>query len=773
MKKRGRELLGNLAKKVCSGAVAAVMALSLVGTPNITAKAVTTKSGLELNNPRIVKDSSYGAGQIVTYDCVYFGSYPQAEVVASVTDETTVDEHIRNGEDYVVNKALYKKLQSATGWDANGDITIDGEKYRRMRYEDSNGYVSDWEEAEQFRWKKDEDDKFVDCYYYFKYQPIKWRVLSVDGNTAFLMANIALDCQSYLTYCEDLLEDDLDGEYAALADDISGYRNDTEKCTWETSTMRSFLNSYGASANPEGIDYSKSGFMKVAFNDSEKRAIRNTTVVNDDNDSFGTDGGNNTIDRIFLLSEEEVRGEEAGSYGFDKYGGDEAKELKATTYAKAMGAWVRNLNSFPIENLGFCQKWLLRTPGESGNKVEYVKDNGDTYERGCHVNCSDEGYAYSEDAAVVPAMKIDLAMSNLLRDAGTVTTARVLESTKHNHNVVIDSEVESTCTATGLTQGSHCSECGKVFKEQKVTKPAHIESEWMVTKKATVKADGQKVVKCTKCNKILKTAKIARPKSVKWNKTIFGMEVKNVKDSSGRSIDRSNYTVSDTAYTVSDTGGWRPGKKTITVTFKGDYYSGKISKTYIIKPYKLCGMYFTSTSKGMMRVNVFANGNEDGYIVYRSTDGKRYSKVKTIYGKRWIFSFIDKSAKRNGKKYYYRAVAYVKVDGKVIKSEPYVKAAYFLTTPKKSKVVSKASRQIKVTYARNVKASGYEIRYSTKSSMKKAKTVTVKGNKNVSKTIKKLSAGKKYYVQVRSYKKVARGTYYSAWSAKKAVRVKR
>lgn len=35
-----------------------------------------------LQNPRIVKDSSMDAGQKVTWDCVWFGSYPQSEVTA-------------------------------------------------------------------------------------------------------------------------------------------------------------------------------------------------------------------------------------------------------------------------------------------------------------------------------------------------------------------------------------------------------------------------------------------------------------------------------------------------------------------------------------------------------------------------------------------------------------------------------------------------------------------------------------------------------------------
>ena len=67
---------------------------------------------------------------------------------------------------------------------------------------------------------------------------------------------------------------------------------------------------------------------------------------------------------------------------------------------------------------------------------------------------------------------------------------------------------------------------------------------------------------------------------------------------------------------------------------------------------------------------------------------------------------------------------------------------------------------------------GYQIRYSLKKSMKSAKIVTVKGWTVTSKKIKKLKAKKKYYVQIRTYKKTDGKTYKSAWSAAKAVKTR-
>lgn len=64
---------------------------------------------------------------------------------------------------------------------------------------------------------------------------------------------------------------------------------------------------------------------------------------------------------------------------------------------------------------------------------------------------------------------------------------------------------------------------------------------------------------------------------------------------------------------------------------------------------------------------------------------------------------------------------------------------------------------------------GYQIQYSTNSSFKKAKTVTV-GKSATSKTISKLSAKKTYYVRIRTYQTVGKTKYYSDWSAKAKVK---
>lgn len=70
-------------------------------------------------------------------------------------------------------------------------------------------------------------------------------------------------------------------------------------------------------------------------------------------------------------------------------------------------------------------------------------------------------------------------------------------------------------------------------------------------------------------------------------------------------------------------------------------------------------------------------------------------------------------------------------------------------------------------------ASGYQIRYCRNKAMKKGvKTKTVKGRSKYKKTIKRLSRKKKYYVQVRAYRKSGSKIIYGKWSAKRCIRTK-
>ena len=340
------------------------------------AEAATT-----LKNPRIVEDSSMDAEQKVTWDCVWFGNYPQSEVVCETDSDAIASLEEMNtdfGVEYSkVSESIWNSIVNAS-YDGNGDAKVGSTKYRRIKASDAT-YANSGDST-QYNWKDE------DAYHYFRYEPIKWRVLNVDGTDAFLLADKALDDQCY--------------------NNLNTY------ITWETCTMRSWLNGYDSSVNTYGTDYSGKNFINTAFTSSERSAIKTTEVVNDDNIYNGTEGGNDTSDKVFLLSENEVyNSDTACSYGFlkncDTY--DEGRRCKSSTFAKAMGVESGTSSSYA----GNCH-WWLRSPGGDTNFAAVMSTYGDVSYNGASVSY--------DSMAVRPALHLDLSSSDLYSYAGTVSS---------------------------------------------------------------------------------------------------------------------------------------------------------------------------------------------------------------------------------------------------------------------------------------------------------------------------------------------------------------
>ena len=101
----------------------------------------------------------------------------------------------------------------------------------------------------------------------------------------------------------------------------------------------------------------------------------------------------------------------------------------------------------------------------------------------------------------------------------------------------------------------------------------------------------------------------------------------------------------------------------------------------------------------------------------------------------------------------------------------------FAVVPKGTnlKSVKSGKKQMAVQWSKqNIQTTGYQLQYAADKSFKKnLKAVTIKNNKVTSRKISKLVGKKKYYVKIRTYKKVAGKTYYSKWSTVKSVTTKK
>lgn len=159
--------------------------------------------------------------------------------------------------------------------------------------------------------------------------PIEWLVLARDGDKALLISRYGLDAQPY--------------------------NKDHTSVTWETCTLRTWLN---------GTFYNK------AFSSAEQAAILTTSVDNSKYQCYSgwnTSGGNNTQDKVFLLSYAE-----ANQYFGVTY--DNSSNTKSrvapTAYAFAQGAGENS--SYKTADGIDAGWWWLRSPGYNQSRAADV-----------------------------------------------------------------------------------------------------------------------------------------------------------------------------------------------------------------------------------------------------------------------------------------------------------------------------------------------------------------------------------------------------------------
>ena len=194
-------------------------------------------------------------------------------------------------------------------------------------------------------------------------EPITWRVLDRKSNGQLLViSEKVLDKQQYNTT------------------DIS--------ITWEKSTIRSWLNGYGASYNTVGTSFTSSNFINTAFTATERAKILSSIVPAHANPKYSASPGNATTDKIFLLSITE-----ANNY----FSSNDDRKADATHYAVKQGVYVCGSTSGKHTSDGTCTDvhcyadWWLRSPGNSSDYAASVGTNGSGYYYGYDVNRDGRG----------------------------------------------------------------------------------------------------------------------------------------------------------------------------------------------------------------------------------------------------------------------------------------------------------------------------------------------------------------------------------------------
>ena len=280
------------------------------GSNGATGEEPTEEATEKMEVPVIPVDQAY----VRIDDYLWFGEYPQTLKKDSVTITATTD---ARGYFLGSDGAYYAKVVASPdekGYTfANGKEVTEGETY------------------------------------YFKVEPIRWRIASQTGTKALIVCDSIIEVRPY-------------------DDDVNNYKN---------SEIRAWLND---------------GFMKAAFSELQKTLIQTTTVSN--NAQSTGDSKNpyadksSTKDQIFLIANNEL----ASKNGLSK---TNERKMLTSDYARANGAYM----SRAAADFGNGY-WWLRSPGSAAeNFAQCVPGDGD---KGYYDTVS------RTNIGVVPAMNITL-----------------------------------------------------------------------------------------------------------------------------------------------------------------------------------------------------------------------------------------------------------------------------------------------------------------------------------------------------------------------------
>ena len=164
-------------------------------------------------------------------------------------------------------------------------------------------------------------------------EPIEWQVLEIKDGKALLISKYGLDEKPYNT------------EYKLV--------------TWETCTLRRWLNN---------------DFMNAAFTGEEQGRITFTNVDNSKSQGYSgwsTTGGSNTQDKIFLLSYAEAN--RYFGVTWENTSNTESR-ISPTAYAESNGAYTND--DYKTADGANAGRWWLRSPGRSQSIASSVNTDG-------------------------------------------------------------------------------------------------------------------------------------------------------------------------------------------------------------------------------------------------------------------------------------------------------------------------------------------------------------------------------------------------------------
>lgn len=259
---------------------------------------------------------------------VLFGSYPQT--LESNDDVCTALEEKAGALPTASNAGSWKSYRYLSAGQKSDymwyiDLEHEGAKYRGVYFTEYRSYDVSAAGSEDVSFQ--DDNGFTKgTAYWFKYEPIKWRILSEDGGKALVVSEVILDAQSF--------------------NDASMSGN------YKSSEIREWLNAT---------------FYTTAISEAQQKFVETTTVDNSaatTNDPSNMYACENTDDEVFLLSYADVMN---SAY---KFSSDSDRSIMGTDYAVCQGLFVK------AENGNASMWWLRSADAVQSERVSRVKPDG-------------------------------------------------------------------------------------------------------------------------------------------------------------------------------------------------------------------------------------------------------------------------------------------------------------------------------------------------------------------------------------------------------------
>ena len=410
------------------------------------------------------KAKAYSVG-----DHIQYGTYPQTQVFETPELQVAATAATWKSYDYYTGTGSSSDgKMTPSRYMKFADFFFDGTKYRAVKFTkyrpNSTGGQSN-----AFYSYQDDNGYEPNNTYYFKYEPLTWRILN--PSTGYIMCESIVDSQAYQNtmYCVgDLNLNDF--SYQAI--DSSVYAND-----YATSSIRTWLNY---------------DFYETAFTVSQKENVRVTALNNNSEAGYAINpeqyNSAATNDKIFLLSWADALNT---SYGFSSSSSpyDTARRAQGTDYAKCQGLLVSTYSEYS----GYSNWWLRSPYGSDAHSACTVIDGG--WRNACVVSMT---YLGVRPACRLTNLISDISQSNTQFSGGT-----------HEHQAgepVIENEVDATCKSKGsYEEVVYCTECGeKLSRTPHETQmlehiPGAAATENEVAATCQAKGSYDEVVRCTEC----------------------------------------------------------------------------------------------------------------------------------------------------------------------------------------------------------------------------------------------------------------------------------